>query len=85
MTEGNAECGMLAAVSESFAVLPLAPGFSRVSVTRSQGNRFNGFPGSAKPLKRFGLLAPSNTRLKPGANGRQRKRSGGVPPERPPR
>ena len=70
MSEGKGECGMRTAVSESSTALPLAPGFSRVSATRSRGNRFNGFPRPAKPLKRFGLFSPHDTRLKPGANER---------------
>jgi hypothetical protein len=55
--------------------LSLAPGFSRVFRVVPKENRFNGFPPNllsqpAKPLKRFGLLPPLFTRLKPGANER---------------
>ena len=92
MSEPGAVSGQRSAVSAAnlaagkwFGLLSLAPGFSRVSGTRELENRFNGFPAPAKPLKRFRLHSPSDTRLKPGANerrseGRRAFASGGKTP-----
>lgn len=46
----------------------LTPGFSRVWLTSSDLSRFNGFSPVAKPLKRFHLICPTCTGLKPGVN-----------------
>ena len=55
------------------ALLPLAPGFSRVLGGVGRPNRFNGLAGCVttagrKPLKRFPRTCRPDTRLKPGAN-----------------
>lgn len=44
----------------------LQPGVKGLAVA----SRFNGLPGSPKPLKRFGLFACGRTGLKPGVNGK---------------
>jgi len=89
MSEQAVASGQQSAVSTAslaagnwFALLSLAPGFSRVSGTRALENRFNGFPPPAKPLKRFDPHSSPITRLKPGANERQREGRCGIAPER---
>jgi hypothetical protein len=47
----------------------LTPGFSPVPLAAGRKNRFNGFSGAGKPLKRLVVCAAGhNTRLKPGVN-----------------
>jgi hypothetical protein len=48
--------------------ISLTPGFSPVMVGRAIQNRFNGFPGADKPLKRLIYQHATSTRLKPGVN-----------------
>jgi hypothetical protein len=49
----------------------IAPGFSRVSRSQCQENRFNGFPPAAQgAVETANLATRSNTRLKLGANER---------------
>jgi len=48
--------------------ISLTPGFSPVTGENECRNRFNGFPGAGKPLKRLALSRRGGTRLKPGVN-----------------
>ena len=46
----------------------LTPGFSPVIIGPEAENRFNGFFGAGKPLKRLVSFSALTTRLKPGVN-----------------
>jgi hypothetical protein len=48
--------------------ISLTPGFSPVTAGKALRNRFNGFTGAGKPLKRLADRHASTTRLKPGVN-----------------
>jgi hypothetical protein len=54
-------------------VISLTPGFSPVTTGNECQNRFNGFHGAYKPLKRLAGPGVLITRLKPGVNESKHK------------